>query len=305
MAILRIDNFGGSAAAADAVRDRVGAILRGKTAGKALGAGSARIVEFVLMSGIAVIFGLLFWTAFSPLPNPPTTPPPRAAAPAEIVTGPVNPFGEAANNGPAPPVETGPDLAETTLNLTLHGTWIDENGGTAIIGTPDGKQSRYAVGDTITSGAKLERVYRDQVVLNRSGIRESLRLINREPSIIPVAPRQSAPAAASVDIGAGLSEVSKLVVVAPEIDKVGNVKLTLAPAGDENAFEQLGFRDGDHLVAIDSVPVGQDIAGAASRLSSLAGKKTVTISVERDGVVVPIEIGAKSYAPQSEAPVRD
>lgn len=184
----------------------------------------------------------------------------------------------------------GPDLAETTLDLVLHGTWITEDGGAAFIKTPDEKQGRYSIGDTITNGVTLEKVYRDQVVINRSGARESLRLINRE-QIAPVegasAPAQENKIQSNIS---GLASIGHLITAQPELDDVGNVRLILEPTDDEEAFEKLGLRTGDTLVAVDNKPIGPDIAAGLGLIAAIEGKPSVTISVERDGVVMPITI---------------
>ncbi|MEK7266689.1 MAG: type II secretion system protein N, partial [Pseudomonadota bacterium] len=213
---------------------------------------------------------------------------PAAVAP----SGPIDPFRMASVSTAevAGDLEQGPDLAETTLNLVLHGTWITEDGGAAFIKTPDEKQGRYAIGDTITNGVTLEKVYRDQVVINRNGARESLRLINRE-QIAPVngtsAPPQDSKIKSNIN---GLASIGQLISAQPELDDVGNVRLVLQPADDEEAFQDLGLRSGDVLVAVDNQPIGPDIAAGLGLIAAIEGKPSVTISIQRDGVVMPVTI---------------
>ncbi len=70
-------------------------------------------------------------------------------------------------------VETAP---ETTLDLQVFGMRADIGGesSSAIIQTPDDKQSSYFIGDEIIPGVILERVDIDFVILDRNGIKERL-----------------------------------------------------------------------------------------------------------------------------------
>lgn len=249
-------------------------------------------MEIALTAAIGVVLASIFWSIFGPVTSPSTAP--RAApAPVEAApSGPIDPF-RMASAEIAPPGDelgAGPDLAETTLNLVLHGTWITEDGGAAFIKTPDEKQGRYSIGDTITNGVTLEKVFRDQVVINRGGARESLRLINRDQS--PSFKGAASPAQESkIDSDvSGLASIGNLIIAQPELDDVGNVRLILQPAADEEAFEDLGLRAGDALVAVDNKPIGADVAAGLQLVASIKGRPNVTISVERDGVVMPISL---------------
>ncbi|MEM0986499.1 MAG: type II secretion system protein N [Pseudomonadota bacterium] len=69
------------------------------------------------------------------------------------------------------------DVAETTLDLKLHGLISEsEEGGHAFISTDGGVQTAYAVGDEIDGapGVTLERLRVDSVLLRRNGVLESL-----------------------------------------------------------------------------------------------------------------------------------
>lgn len=253
-------------------------------------------VEIALTAAIGVVLASMFWSIFGPITSPSTTP---RAAPAPVETaapGPIDPF-RMASAEVAPPADVlgaGPDLAETTLNLVLHGTWITNDGGAAFIKTPDEKQGRYSIGDTITNGVTLEKIFRDQVVINRGGARESLRLINREERT-PIN-RASPPSQESkIDSDvSGLASIGNLIIAQPELDDVGNVRLILQPAADEEAFEDLGLRTGDALVAVDNKPIGADVAAGLQLIASIKGRPNVTISVERDGVVLPVTVALPS-----------
>ena len=129
----------------------------------------------------------------SPLGDPVTAAPPPGSATAGSVQGrqtadveaiaSAHLFGEASAedvaNLPAPaPTE---ELEETRLALTLKGTMAGSNERltVAIIADNRNEEKVYTIGDAIVPGATLHAVYRDQVVLNRNGALESLKLPNQ------------------------------------------------------------------------------------------------------------------------------
>jgi len=297
VAVLKMDRFapnGAATAATAALRARIASLVsRSPQRAKAASASAVRITEYALVGTIGICFGVLFWLGLGPLPEPPAAP---VAAPPTVTriaaVGPANPF----RNGSVPPAPTteelvnGPDLAETSLNLTLHGTWVDASGGTAIIKTPDDKQGRFKRGDTVWESVTLERVFRDQVVINRDGVLESLRLVGREPSA--AIPQKGAATGAPAQ-GEVFATLGTFISVAPESNSVGGVNLVLEPGEDYAAFLASGLRPGDILVGVDGEPVGQDIGADIEYLQKVAGRNKITVNVDRGGVVTPIEINLK------------
>jgi len=294
--------FAPNGAAANALRARIASLAAWRPKGPKPAAGVVRAIEFVLVGLIGAVFGLLFWVGLGPLPEPPAAPapPPPAITPAVIASA--NPF---RNGAPAPPPDAaelvnGPDLAETSLDLTLHGTWVDATGGTAIIMTPDNKQGRYRPGDTVWETVTLERVFRDQVVINRDGVLESLRLVGRQPPA-----GSAAGGAAAATAGAGgvagepVARLGAFISIAPETNNVGGVSLVLEPAAEDEAYTAFlasGLRPGDILVGVDGEPVGRDLGADLEYLQQVAGRGKITVNVDRGGVVTPIEIDLKRFA---------
>lgn len=282
--------------AANALRARAASIIARRPTRKRSNLSLIRIAEYGLVGGIGVVFGILFWLGLGPLPEPPAvavaSPPPAVQTAA---LGSANAF----RSGSAPPAPTaeelvnGPNLEETTLNLTLHGTWVDAAGGTAIIKTPDDKQGRFRRGETVWESVTLERVFRDQVVINRGGVLESLRLEGRDPGANP--PPQNA-SAADVAQGEVFATLGNFVSVAPESNNVGGVNLVLEPGDDYATFLASGLRPGDILVAVDGERVGRDIGADIEYLQKVAGRNKITVNVDRGGVITPIEINLKGLA---------
>lgn len=291
MAVFRIDQFSGAPAAANAIRERLARIGSGKRS-RAVDPRLIRATEIILVIAIGILLASTFWSLAGPIPHPSSAPQPTVAAPQDVATGPIDPFRmaavAAAEELPSD-FNDSPELAETTLNLVLHGTWMTPEGGVAFIKTQDDEQGRFGIGDTITSGVTLEKVYRDQVVINRGGVRESLRLINREQA----APRlqgAAAPAISNAPRADGMATIGSYIAARPEMDGVGNMRLVLQPSGDAARFASLGLKPGDTLVAVDNQPLSVDAQRNMELLAGLGGKRAVTISVERDGIVMPVTV---------------
>ncbi|MEQ8177494.1 MAG: type II secretion system protein N [Amphiplicatus sp.] len=287
MAVIGRDQIGSTAAAAARAGGRLSRLLPGSAA--------PRLVEIGLAAVLAALLALTVLKIASPLPVPKT---PAVPAPA-VAAGPAaakNPFTLA---DAAPPESAGPatpEAAETTLDLMLHGTWVDAERGAAIIRTPDGEQHTFIVGDTICCGAKLEGVYPDQVIITRNGVRESLRLPNKREISPPPQPAVAAPetAPSAEHSPADVKSLAQIVRFRPAPDGSGGVRLALHPADDRRAFEALGLREGDILVSVNGAPAPTGLDGVSQLLSTLAGAESVMIAVDRDGAPTSVEISLAS-----------
>lgn len=290
VAVFRIDRTRRVGAATAAVRGRVSNLLSGKRA--IADAHAVRATELALVAAIAAVVGANIWL-FRPVPAPSSEPP--AAPVREQTTAAVgaNPFRTAKAPDVAVEATTTDELVDTTLQLTLHGTWIDADGGAAIIGATDNKQSRFAPGDEIVPGAKLERVEREQVVISRNGVREALRLIKRDAVRGASRPATAAASTEASGLAAqGAAIVTEHVLAMPAPDGRGGTWLELRPAGDPIAFNETGLRAGDAVVAVNGQSFGTDIAKGLEALALSDGKFPITLSVERGGVVIPITINS-------------
>lgn len=66
-------------------------------------------------------------------------------------------------------------ISAAAQSFRLYGVRAGGGGsGSAIIGTPDGRQASFAVGDEIAPGVRLQSVEADHVVLARGGSRTPL-----------------------------------------------------------------------------------------------------------------------------------
>jgi general secretion pathway protein C len=124
-----------------------------------------RALEIALLILIAVQAARLVWTLVTPLA-------PLGEPRKTIVQGEVSPafdpfFRLSSQSGSA---------VVTSLALKLFGVRVDEamGGGSAIVETPDGIQSSFAVGDEIMPGVKLKQVAFDSIMIERNGASEQL-----------------------------------------------------------------------------------------------------------------------------------
>ena len=241
------------------------------------GRGAApRIAEFAFAALVAFLLARLAIALFAPLPTPQGDALAAASSGAPKQQAAVsgrNPFPQVAVA--AAPAETAPDVAETSLDLTLTGVWPGEN-GSAIIRKPDGTQARFAIGDTIVSGVTLAAVYADQVLIEQNGVREALRF---ETKISPQ--RSTAPAAPPAPSGVSPANAATNAG-APAIAVYGGV--------DRRAFDRAGLRDGDILKSVNGAPpplTPNELAGLLTQISRVG---SATIVVERDGAAKQVTL---------------
>jgi general secretion pathway protein C len=174
----------------------------------------------------------------------------------------------------------------TSLALKLFGTRIDyaSGRGAAIIATPDGVQSSFAVGEEIVPGVKLKQVALEYVVLDRGG--QSEQLFIDQSVTAPVVSPTGAPSAPGGPVTA--QNVQDLVAIIPRIDGTKVTGLALTPKGDAAAFRAAGLEPGDVLVAVDGRPV-QNIADFGSLPVNGSGP---VLQVERAGRTITVNAKA-------------
>ncbi|MEO1242364.1 MAG: type II secretion system protein N [Pseudomonadota bacterium] len=250
-----------------------------------------RLVEGVLVILLGILLALTALQLFAPLPLPQgdvVTSVERPAAPAQdfVVK---NPFPVTAA---APILDEDPlDVVDTTLDLKLTGVWTDEEIGSATIETPDGKQSRFAVGEEIINGVRLEQVFADQVIINRAGARESLRFESKtavasQPRSAPRPELRQAPAAlATPERQGGFTDFLRL---APATDEEGNFAVDIYAARDRQTFNAYGFRDGDRVLSINGTPPPTNPAALSAMLSALQRDGEAVIVVRRGEREIPV-----------------
>ena len=205
-------------------------------------------------------------------------------------------FGEAnADDGPAlEPTDQAPeDLPVTRKNLVLKGTIASElqEFSVAVIEVDNAAQRVYAIGDSLGSGATLDAVYRNRVVLNENGARTILEI----PTDFPVSrtspnrrsastTRQSAANDRSIQsvVSQNLSGLTEVIRPTPYIVNGEQVGYRVYPGRNRQQFAALGLRPGDLIKDIDGQSL-TDPAQAVQVFETLGTAEQVTLTVERNG----------------------
>lgn len=191
----------------------------------------------------------------------------------------------------------------TGLALQLFGTRINEGSGqgSAIIATPDGIQSSFAVGDEVMPGVMLKAVSYDHVVIDRGGRAETLFLdqsasgggapgapVAGAPSPgAPGQPMASTPPGPLPAPSAGI--LQRDVSFAPRSDGGRMTGLVVSPRGEGPGFAAAGFQPGDIITQVNGRPVtsASDIQALQAQLRPGA---RISLMVERGAATVPIAV---------------
>jgi general secretion pathway protein C len=183
-------------------------------------------------------------------------------------------------------------VAVTSLSLKLFGTRLDfaSGRGSAIIATPDGVQSSFAVGEEIVAGVKLKEVGADFVVIDRGGTAEQLFLDQSNPAQV-ASPTGSTPVAPPAPV-AGVSAVLDAVNVAPRMNGATINGFVLTPKGDGAAFKAAGLEPGDVLLSVDGKAV-QAITDLPQLPKNGSGPQ---LQVERAGRTITVTANANAKA---------
>lgn len=220
---------------------------------------------------------------------------PSLAANVETIAG-AHIFGEAsAEDEIETPIATPTeDLVETSLSLTLKGTMAgtDNRLTIAIIADNRNEENIYSIGNAIMAGTTLHAVYTDQVVLNRSGNLEALKLPKDLPASSTPVRRQT-----TVNRTATATPNSRSIqqVVTQNAAKLADVirptpyyvsgqlnGYRVYPGRDRKQFAALGLRPGDLIKDIDGAAL-TDPQQALQVFQNLGSADQVSVTVERNG----------------------
>lgn len=198
------------------------------------------------------------------------------------------------------PATPAPTATLSTQGLVLAGVLaeVDPRAGRAIIGESGGRAQVYAVGGTLPGGSRLAEVHVDRVILDRGGNLETLPLPRHGgPSATALSPNTTTAAGSATT---DLSEVIRWQAVMRS-DKPSGVRVY--PAADVRAFNQLGLRPGDLVLAVNDTPLA-DQANSEQFLRSLAGVPQVRLTVERAGRTenLVIDLTQLGRAPEGSSP---
>ncbi|MDB5662482.1 MAG: type secretory pathway component PulC [Sphingomonas bacterium] len=238
------------------------------------------VAEFALLSLLAIQCARLLWVIATPVnPLGDWRPAPIAAA-SETIFGSFDPFFRSGAAG-------GP-LVVTALDLKLFGTRADRASGrgSAIIGTPDGAQASYVVGEEVQPGVTLEAVAFDNVTILRGGAREQIFLDQSQPATIITPAAAAVAALASPPPPGGAKPVAPDVQISPRLQGGQVTGFAVDPVGIGASYRAFGFQPGDVLLSVNGISAAVATPEAVRTALSQSGE--VVAEVERGGKTITL-----------------
>jgi general secretion pathway protein C len=192
------------------------------------------------------------------------------------------------------PTQITDDLPDTRLtNLLLKGTIASDfpEDSAAIIADGNQEEQVYAIGEPVTSGAKLHAVYADRVVLNENGQLTNLELPKEFPEgtnaptrRVSRSTQRTAKDTRSIQsvVAQNISKLSDVIRPTPYFVNGQQQGYRVYPGRDRRQFAALGLRPGDLIKDIDGQSLS-DPTQAMQIFQSLGTAEQVSVTVERNG----------------------
>jgi len=235
-----------------------------------------QIVEFSLIGLLAIQCARLIWVAVAPVGPVGNWKAVTSAIVArdESLLGRFDPFFRSE-------IVAGPAVV-TSLSIKLFGVRLDVamGRGSAIIATPDGVQSSYAVGDEIMPGVKLKSVTMEGVTIDRGGVDEQVFL--DQSVVAPVATPGLPGALPTAGVPASAATLAAEISFMPRTANGQVTGFLVSPKGPGIAFRAAGLQDGDVLTAINGQSI-RAVEDVTSAIGATAPSGMIMLSVERGG----------------------
>ena len=185
---------------------------------------------------------------------------------------------------------------DTRLSLTLMGILAADRDqeSRALIGTQDGEEKPYSVGDDVVRGVNLQAIFPDRVILARNGQLETLRLDkDKAGAPLPAGAVPIASVSGNTDTAQMLSTIrdqllndpskaSDYIRIQPANINGQQRGYRIYPGRDRSVFNGAGLRPGDLVTSVNGVQL-DDPARALQMLGDLSSAGTLNLTVERGG----------------------
>lgn len=229
----------------------------------------------VLLALIAIQLARLLWVLVTPVgPFGPWEPaaarvlPPEARA---AIFAKVDPFFRGAPARPAA-------AAAPAVDLKLFGVRMSRGAlpGSAILGSADGEQKSYVIGEEVADGVTLAAVHFDYIVVKRGDAEQRIYMDGAEPT-----------GSASAAPGAPVASPARGFDIQPRMQGGRVTGATVNPGGNSALYAAAGFRPGDVVVAVNGARIASMI-DIQQLQSSIAPGARLMLTVERGAQSVPI-----------------
>ena len=279
-------------------------------------------LALVLALAIAWQLARLTWLVLTPMPAPgamPAMAPPASSA-GQGASREFNVqnildahlFGRLSDTA-APVVVQQAEVPETRLNLQLRGVITNDAAehAVAIIADNRGRDQIYRVGQQVPGGARLHAVQSEQVVLNRGGTLESLRLprefaaaaggqtSSARPAGV-IRPTQAQSSSVRDVISDNAAQITEIIRVQPYMEGGSMRGYRVYPGRNRQQFTALGLQPGDLVVEINGQPMNDPSRGMQI-FAELGDTNSVSITVEREGVSETMMLDTSQLARAAEA----
>ncbi|MBB4657626.1 type II secretion system protein N [Parvularcula dongshanensis] len=262
---------------------------------------AARLVEFAYVALVGILLVRVVHALIAPIEPPAsaTEVATRARFDADLgILSRTDPFGGKAA-APATTTDAYAGAAETTLDLELKGTSGGGGIATVIIEMPDGRQRAFALGDEIMRGVTLKDVRPpNQVILNRSGVNETLTIEGREGGSA-ASNAASTPRPQAAEGPRSPSEALAALTQAFQFRPIdGSSGFSVHPGPKPGLFTESGFAEGDIVTSVDGIPAPSNPAQLLELMADLPPSRPFIVTVERQGLPldVPVDL-SRAFAP--------
>jgi general secretion pathway protein C len=266
-----------------------------------------RLVELSLLAVIGALLALSLWRLITPIAigqvQAISAPAQNIAEDYRLLTS-FDPFSRTAVTA-QPSYNT---AQETSLDIQLLGAWREQEGGGAVIlKLGNGEQKVFEVGDEISPGITLEEIHPGQAIISRNGVREQvsidwMREMARQQAQGDNFAEMTMDTSMGANAGGNISPQAlfELGGLRPVRDGEGRVMAyeifaTGPENGSEQALNQLGIYTGDRILMINDQPAPSSPDEIIS-LMQKAGNQPMTILLDRDGAIVPLQVEAQREA---------
>ena len=183
------------------------------------------------------------------------------------------------------------EVADTTLNLNLHGTLLSDisEQSRAIIEV-DGKDKVFSIGEEIQKNVSLYAVESNQVILDNRGKKEALRLPREEETTGPTQGRVQARTSKTADRIArdmrnsalkNPSSITDILRLKKGQTSTGQKGFRVYPGKNRARFKELGLKPGDFVTQVNGLSVGDQ--NPFQVIQTLGTSTFINLSIERNG----------------------